>query len=153
MSLFELQRPIYSCKELKNVPKLCIVQACRGDFNADQGIVREDASRRPSQRFQHEAKDSFIMHAAVEGNPAWAHNQNGSFLFKHLAEAIEQNGRTSSLNMIERDVIERVSKEQFIVETETERKRVALLPRVEHSLTKKLVFTREAANNEVSFIF
>ena len=135
------------------MPKLCFVQACRGSFNETQGIVSDyRIIRNARERPFHAAKDSYIMHAAVEGNPAWADPQEGSFFIKHLAASLEEFGRAKTLAMIARDVNRRVSNEDpMVVETRERRQTITLLPRVEHSLTRELVFTREALTADVSY--
>ena len=149
ISLAELLAPVLECRELIGRPKIIIIQACRGDFNSDQGMMADNPTvDRERGRLYHSTRDKFIFYSSSPGNLSWCHPTRGSVFIEHLTRALNEYGHTSDLEFIANKVCQTMTDEnEFSVIINNQTQRVLLAPVVEHCLRFKVLFEPSSCAN------
>merc|ERR1712130_261 len=150
-----LTEPIMNCRELTNKPKICIIQACRGSTNIQQGFLNiddeEDARDRYGNERYHSCADRGIIWASCNGNKALRPGGRPSFMINWLGQRMKKYApRGEDLDFIVRRLNYRMKHDtaphtvhiRNRDDPDAERKTVSVLlaSDFEHSFTKKIKF-------------
>lgn len=93
----DLMEKVHKCKSYAGIPKIFIVQTCRGSLKnvtgKEAGDSALDISLSETELFILKYPDSFLFRPCVEGNGSWAGMENsgrGSFLVENLCLALNE---------------------------------------------------------------
>ena len=95
MNLNEFREPLNNCQELFQVPKISIIQACRGGFNIHQGLIPDNPISNSAGNVIHEVSDNYLLFSAPDGNLSWRIN-TGSIFIQHLSNVFKRVGHNRS---------------------------------------------------------
>ncbi|XP_041563567.1 caspase-3 isoform X1 [Drosophila elegans] len=84
--------PLFQNESLANKPKILIIQACKGAWQADSSIIKANPS-------------SYIKcYSTTEGFKSYRHPKNGSLFIQTLCNLMDQHGLTKDFRSIIEDV-------------------------------------------------
>ena len=88
---------VCECQKFKGIPKLFVLQTCRGVFHdpthkdeADAPVPIPRSGPSSSELFIPSYSDLFVLRPTIEGNLSFVHKKDGSFLISDFCDAIAE---------------------------------------------------------------
>ena len=145
-----IKRPILDNENLKNIPKVLVLQHCRGDEQIENdGSVTEFETDGPVTEWRHRMvcssmklfkrnlffkNDTVIFWATSEGNPA-IRSSSGSIYIQYFFQCLERlNPKTDDINDLQRWLNQCLMDKSYVVK----QRRLLICPTMQSTLQKRL---------------